>query len=159
MPDNNPMSVNQAFLLSTRGGALALRRDDLGIIAEGAKADLVLWNARESPSLLGWNDPVAAIVLHASVGDVEAVVVDGKWVKKGGRLTAKGYYGEFRGRFLESARRIQNKLIQTPSVYPRVGDVWAPSGLPIGDAVTVDSLRGEGNGYGETFLAVNGTQD
>ncbi|KAK3369922.1 amidohydrolase [Podospora didyma] len=158
VPDNNPMSVNQAFLMATRHGGLALRRSDLGIIAPGAKADLVVWNARDSPSMLGWNDPVAAIVLHASVGDVEAVLVDGKWQKKGGRLVAEGYYTAFRERFLASAARIQNKLIQTSSEFPRVGDVWPASGLPIGDTLTVDTLRGNGTGYGGTFLVVDGAQ-
>ena len=77
IPRNNPMSVNQAFLLATRHGALALRRPDLGVLATGAKADLVVWNGR-SPSLLGWTDPVAAIILHANVGDIDHVLVDGQ---------------------------------------------------------------------------------
>ncbi|KAK3360574.1 amidohydrolase [Lasiosphaeria hispida] len=156
VPDNNPMSVNQAFLLATRHGGLALRRDDLGVIAPGAKADLVVWDAASSPAMLGWNDPVAAVVLHASVADVEAVLVDGRWKKRGGRLVGGvkiDYYGDVQKRFLASAKRIQNKLIETPSVFPRAGDVWAPSGFPVADALTVDTLRGPGDGYGETFLA------
>jgi hypothetical protein len=39
--------------------------------------------------MLGWNNPVAAIVLHASIGDVEAVIVDGRWVKREGTLVAR----------------------------------------------------------------------
>ncbi|KAK0622618.1 amidohydrolase [Immersiella caudata] len=157
IPVNNPMSVNQAFLMSTRNGGLSLRRNDLGIIAEGAKADLVLWNAKDSPSLLGWNDPVAAIVLHASVGDIEAVLVDGKWLKRDGKLVMEGYYGEFKERFLQSARRIQNRLVVTPAVVPAVGEEWI-NGLVIGEAAEVDAKRGEGTGYGRGFLGVNGTQ-
>jgi cytosine/adenosine deaminase-related metal-dependent hydrolase len=157
IPVNNPMSVNQAFLMATRNGGLSLRRNDLGIIAEGAKADLVLWDATTSPSMLGWNDPVAAILLHASVGDIEAVLVDGKWLKKGGKLVMKGYYREFKEKFLESARRIQNRLVATPAVVPAVGEEWI-NGLLIGRATEVDAKRGEGTGYGTTFLTVNGTQ-
>ncbi|KAK0639563.1 amidohydrolase-like protein [Cercophora newfieldiana] len=113
---HSPMSVNQAFLMSTRHGGLALRRNDLGIIAPGAKADL-------------------------------AVTVDGKWLKKGGKLLAEGYY----------EGRIQNRLIQTSPVLYEVGESWI-NGLSVGEVLTVDSKRGEGNGYGGLFLAVNGTQ-
>ena len=76
IPARNPETVNQAFLLATRSGGLALRRPDLGVIRKGAKADLVVWNARESPALLGWRDPVAAVL---------NVMVDGKFVKRGAR--------------------------------------------------------------------------
>ena len=61
VPTQTPMTANQAFLLATRNGGLALRRPDLGVIAEGAKADLVIWDG-ESPALLGWVDPVAAVI-------------------------------------------------------------------------------------------------
>src|SRR3569833_3342079 len=53
VPGKSPMSVDQAFLLATRKGGLALRRNDIGVIAEGAKADLVVWDG-DSPALLGW---------------------------------------------------------------------------------------------------------
>ncbi|EON98427.1 putative amidohydrolase family protein [Phaeoacremonium minimum UCRPA7] len=76
VPVNNPVSANQAFLMATRHGGLALHRDDLGIIAEGAKADLVVFST-DSPGLLGWVDPVAAVILHANVGDIEHVLVGG----------------------------------------------------------------------------------
>lgn len=52
VPTNNPMSVNQAFLLATRHGGLALRRQDIGVLVEGAKADIVIFNG-DSPGLLG----------------------------------------------------------------------------------------------------------
>ena len=156
VPDTNPMSVDQAFLLATRAGGLALRRDrDIGIIAVGAKADLVVWNARDSTSMLGWNDPVAAVVLHASVGDVESVLVDGRWRKRDGRLVGPGTDEAFRERFRASARRIQNVLIQNPSDFPRQGEIWPPSGFPVRDTVQVDITRDNTTtGYGETFLVV-----
>ncbi|RGP80678.1 amidohydrolase family [Fusarium longipes] len=106
VPNKSPMSVDQAFYLSTRAGGMALRRPDLGIIEEGAKADLIVWNAADSPALLGWTDPVAAVMLHASVADVLHVMVNGEFVKKDGRLTASDYK-ETRKSFLKSAARIQ----------------------------------------------------
>jgi cytosine/adenosine deaminase-related metal-dependent hydrolase len=105
LPGSNPMSVSQTILLATRNGALALRRDDLGGIAVGAKAGLLMWDGT-SPSMLGWLDPVAAVILHASVGDIEAVLVDGQWMKRGGKLVAPGY-AEARSRILQTSKRLQ----------------------------------------------------
>lgn len=90
IPASNPMSVNQAFLLATRSGGLAIRKSDLDVLAVGAKADLVVWNGR-SPSMLGWRDPVAAVVLHASVGDIKHVLVNGKFTKRDWKLTASNH--------------------------------------------------------------------
>ncbi|KAI9881884.1 MAG: hypothetical protein M1823_006404, partial [Watsoniomyces obsoletus] len=70
LPKNTPMTAEQAFLLATRQGGLALRKNDIGVLKEGAKADVVIFNG-DSPGMLGWSDPVAAVVLHANVGDIE----------------------------------------------------------------------------------------
>ncbi|KAK3210284.1 hypothetical protein GRF29_44g2237488 [Pseudopithomyces chartarum] len=106
VPWNNPMTTEQAFHLITRAGALALRRDDLGVIVPGAKADLAIFNA-DTPNLLGAEyDPVAAIILHSNTGDVEDVVVGGEFVKREGKILYEGY-GEVKRRFRESARKIQ----------------------------------------------------
>lgn len=148
-PATNPMSVDQAFKMATRHGGLALRRPDLGVIEVGAKADLVVWNARESPSLLGWSDPVAAVMLHASVADILHVTVDGEFVKRDGRLTAVNYYTEVRSKFLETAGRIQGIWKDLP--YP---DLSGPNtaGFEYAPTRVVDSQRGDGTGYGETFI-------
>ena len=74
IPRNNPVSVEQAFHLITRAGGLALRRDDLGIIWEGAKADVVVFKT-DKPNMVGWRDLIAAIILHSDVGDIEDVLV------------------------------------------------------------------------------------
>lgn len=149
-PVNNPMSASQAFLLATRHGGLALRRDDVGVLAEGAKADLVVWDGA-GPALLGWVDPVAAVVLHASVGDIEAVMVDGRWRKRDRRIVDESYYRDVRGRFLESARAIQRKMVAIP--VPQLNGT-APSGFEYGRTEVVDTLRGEGNGYGAVYWEI-----
>ena len=141
------MSVNQAFLLATRNGALALRRPDIGIIAVGAKADVVVFNGN-SPGMLGWVDPVAAVILHSSVGDVETVIVDGKIVKKSGKLTHKDYKG-VQEAFLKSARKVQEFWKKTP--LPVLEGNFSPL-VPYAGAKIVDVVRGDGDGYGEQFL-------
>lgn len=146
LPASNPMSVEQAFLLATRHGALALRRDDLGGIFVGAKADLVIWDGT-SPALLGWVDPVAAIILHASVGDIEGVLVDGKWAKRGGKIVAPGY-GRARSRFLQTAQRLQAVWRNLPLPEPPVEF----NGHEVVHPDRVDVLRGPGDGYGSVYV-------
>ncbi|KAG4432538.1 hypothetical protein IFR05_011973 [Cadophora sp. M221] len=139
-PVNNPMSVNQAFILATRNGAMALRRDDLGIIEPGAKADLVIFNG-DSPNMVGWKDPIAAIILHSNVGDIEHVLVDGKFKKRDGKLLVD--WEGVKQRFLPSAERIQKIWAETK--WPVLGDeFW---GIKLGICETVNVMRGAGNGY------------
>ena len=143
---NNPMSVAQAFYLATRAGALALRRNDIGIIAEGAKADLVVFDG-DSPNMLGWADAVAAVMLHSNVGDVQHVLVNGEFKKRDGKLVmGEGQEGwdVIKSKFLQSARRIQAIWAEMP--HP-VFEGAFQSGALISTAETADTLRGDGTGY------------
>lgn len=148
IPTQTPMTANQAFLLATRNGGLALRRPDLGIIADGAKADLVIWDG-DSPALLGWVDPVAAVILHASVGDIEHVLVDGKFVKKDGRIVAQDY-PEIRRRFVQSARGIQETWKEMS--FEALTGEFPESGASFEQPLKVDVLRGSESGYGTRFV-------
>lgn len=147
IPANNPMSVNQAFLMATRQGALALRRPDLGVIRVGAKADLVVFNGR-SPGMLGWRDPVAAVILHANVGDIAHVLVDGKFRKRDGKLTFDGY-DAVADRLLASAERIQKAIVDRPDPVIE-GRHWGLS--EYGHAEVVNACHGSSTGYGKQFL-------
>lgn len=60
----------------------------------------------DAPNMLGCDDPFAAIILHSNVGDIRDVMVDGKFVKRDGRLMFDNYADIRRG-FLASAKRIQ----------------------------------------------------
>ncbi|KAI1799886.1 Metallo-dependent hydrolase [Daldinia bambusicola] len=147
VPANNPMSVNQAFLLATRQGALALRRPDLGVLRAGAKADVLVFDGR-SPGMLGWRDPVAAVILHAGVGDIVHVLVDGRFRKRDGKLTYENY-GALADRFLASAERLQKKAVESPAPVLE-GRFWG--GCEFGYAAEVNVSRGAGTGYGKQFL-------
>ena len=144
IPVNSPMSVEQAFYLITRAGGLALRRPDLGIIAVGAKADLAIFDG-ESPGLLGWGDAVAAIVLHAHVGDIEHVLIGGEWVKRDGKLLFDGYE-DVKRRFVRSAKRIQGiwgemewPALEAQGLWQGVTEWGYPK--------EIDTFRGNGTGY------------
>jgi adenine deaminase len=86
LPDS--LSVEAAFNLATIKGAEAVNMSsEIGRIAEGYKADLVIFDAL-SPSMVGAakHDPIAAIILHSSPADIETVIVDGIMRKRDGRL-------------------------------------------------------------------------
>jgi len=70
---------------ATIGGAQALRRDDLGRLAPGAKADIAVFD------LAGFHlgqvtDPIKALVIAGGGRDVTAVFVDGRPVVEAGTL-------------------------------------------------------------------------
>ncbi|KAG2417508.1 hypothetical protein HFD88_008727 [Aspergillus terreus] len=82
------LSVQDAFRLGTIQGARAIHMEgQLGSIEVGKLADLVIFDGR-SPGMIcaAEQDPVAAIVLHSSIRDIDTVIVDGRIRKLEGRL-------------------------------------------------------------------------
>lgn len=145
LPSTSPMSVHQAFRLATRAGGLALRRPDLGVVRAGAKADLVVFDG-SSPNMLGWADPVAAIILHSHVGDIQHVMVDGQWRKRDFALVLPPGQNrtDIQHRFLASARRIQKIWLETP--LPDLKGEYE-NGFEYGKTLQIDVQRGKGTGY------------
>ncbi|KAI5235946.1 Metallo-dependent hydrolase [Aureobasidium subglaciale] len=145
IPRNSPMSAHKAFTLATRSGALALRRPNLGVLATGNKADIVVFDG-DSSNLLGWSDPVAVVILHSHVGDIRHVMVGGEWRKRDRQLVTRQNRTEVQTKFLESAKRIQRTWLETP--LPEMGGEfnWM-SHVDYMDAYAVDAVRGNGTGY------------
>ncbi len=65
------------FNAATLAGAKALGRDDLGRIAPGAKADLLLWRG-DSLFMTPLRDPIRNIVYSAAAEDLDTVLIDGE---------------------------------------------------------------------------------
>jgi cytosine/adenosine deaminase-related metal-dependent hydrolase len=82
------LSVEATFNLATIKGAEAVRMEkDIGRIAEGYKADLVVFDGL-TPAMVcaAQYDPVAAIILHSSPADIDLVMADGVVRKKDGAI-------------------------------------------------------------------------
>ena len=69
---------------ATVDGAAALGRDDIGRIAPGCRADIVVVNLGGA-HLAPVSDPLKTMVWHAGRADITAVIVDGRLVVEDGR--------------------------------------------------------------------------
>jgi len=74
------------FNAATLGGCRFINRPDLGRLAPGAKADLLLI-ALDQLGTLVYRDPIKALIDAGTARDVHTVIVDGKTLVQDGRLT------------------------------------------------------------------------
>lgn len=78
-PKQLGVTTEEVFNIGTIQAARALGMENqIGQLAEGMLADITIFNTR-SPSMVcaSDQDPVAAIVLHSSIRDIEMVIIDG----------------------------------------------------------------------------------
>jgi cytosine/adenosine deaminase-related metal-dependent hydrolase len=84
---HSSLRADQVVEWATLGGARALGRDaDLGSVEVGKKADLVLIRNEHSPVMFPLLNPHGHVVFQAQRGDVGAVIVNGRIVKRDHRL-------------------------------------------------------------------------
>jgi 5-methylthioadenosine/S-adenosylhomocysteine deaminase len=83
--DTEQATARDVFEAATLGGAKMLQREDLGRIAPGARADLLLWDAT-SMFMVPVRDPIKNIVFNAQTEDLKDVMIDGRWVQKDGTV-------------------------------------------------------------------------
>lgn len=81
-----------AFNAATLGGARALGRDDIGRLARGAKADIVLVDVTH-PMMRPLRDPVRSLIYAAAERAVTTVIVDGATVVEDGKVLTMDYAG------------------------------------------------------------------
>jgi cytosine/adenosine deaminase-related metal-dependent hydrolase len=97
------------FSAATTGGAGALGRTDIGRLAEGAKADLVLIDM-DHPAMQPVHDPLRNLIHCAAERAVRNVYVDGRAVVKDGRvvdLDRDGALRELQGAQQRACRRAE----------------------------------------------------
>jgi 5-methylthioadenosine/S-adenosylhomocysteine deaminase len=79
------VTAGDVFNAATLGGAKALGRPDLGRLAPGSKADIVVVDLTGLHTALTY-DPIKTMIYWASQRDIETVIVDGRKVVEGGRI-------------------------------------------------------------------------
>jgi cytosine/adenosine deaminase-related metal-dependent hydrolase len=87
-PATTTIGTREALDWATMGGARMLRLDHaIGSLTPGKRADIILIDAT-GLNMRPVHDVAASVLFHAGPRDVEAVMVDGAWRKRGGRLLA-----------------------------------------------------------------------
>ena len=80
------MPARRALRVATRGGAQVLGRDDVGMLAPGMAADIVLFGLADLGLAGGMHDPVGALALTTGIRRARWVMVNGRVVVEDGRL-------------------------------------------------------------------------
>jgi 5-methylthioadenosine/S-adenosylhomocysteine deaminase len=109
--------VREALAWITVEGARMLRMQDrIGSLAPGKQADLVLLRADD---LNVWpvHDPVATVVIQASLANIDSVMVAGEWRKRGGKLLFAGL-DRVKRELAQSGSRILSELGWKPDLHP-----------------------------------------
>jgi cytosine/adenosine deaminase-related metal-dependent hydrolase len=78
------LTARDALRLGTRGGAAVLRRDDIGALAVGKRADLAVW--RTDGLEHGGAEDLVANLVFSGPHRVDRLIVDGRDVVRGGAL-------------------------------------------------------------------------
>lgn len=114
----------EVFDAATLGGALALQRDDLGRLAPGAKADIVLVDLEKTHiAPMAAIDPIRALVYCASGDDVDTVIVDGMVRMAGGAVTGADFGAlwagaeQFNARLRTSVARLSYRNLPVTEFY------------------------------------------
>jgi len=90
IPSTSTIRVRQALSWITIEGAKMLGLDHrIGSLAPGKQADITLIDAR-ALHLQPVHDPAATVIMQAGRGDIEAVLIAGRFAKRDGRLLADG---------------------------------------------------------------------
>ena len=105
------LDTSDVFDAATIGGAKALRRDDIGRLAPGCKADIVLIDLTH-PSMRPMREPLRSLLYVAAERAVKQVYVDGRLVVQEGRVKTIDY--EEASAALEAAQ--QRSLAKTAAL-------------------------------------------
>jgi cytosine/adenosine deaminase-related metal-dependent hydrolase len=110
-----PVSNREALEWATIGGARALRLEDrIGSLTPGKKADIVMLRAGDT-NLFPVHDPVYSITEHATGANVEHVLIDGAFRKRGGALGfPRDRRAGLKNRLQASAKRLMEEADYHP---------------------------------------------
>ncbi len=84
--DATVMKSYETLRMATRGGAQAMGMDDLGVLREGALADVIVVDISK-PHMRPRYNLYAALIYSVKSSDVRDVIVDGEVMVRSGALT------------------------------------------------------------------------
>ena len=128
--DVTSVTCADLFHAATVGGAKALMRDDIGRLAPGKKADLVLVDLA-CPQMQPDRDPLKSLIYHAADRAVRDVFVDGRQVVAEGRVVTLDQAGA--GRKLRAAQERMEAAAPSRDYRGRTAAEIAPLSLPVMD--------------------------
>jgi 5-methylthioadenosine/S-adenosylhomocysteine deaminase len=124
----NDVSTGMLFHAATVAGAKALMREDLGKLAPGAQADVVLVDLHH-PDMMPARDPLRSLVFHAADRAVKDVYVAGRKVVADGKVTTLDHQSA--GERLVGLQEKMMKLTPGRDYRRRTADEIAPLSLPV----------------------------
>ncbi|MFF0868477.1 amidohydrolase family protein [Nonomuraea sp. NPDC003560] len=124
-------SAADYYRAATLGGARALGRDDLGRLAPGAKADLVVVDL-SGPRTGPVDDPIRTMLMNCTGADVSTVVIDGRPVmrdrtipgvdEESMRLRAQSYFETMKAAYSERDHLRRDPALLFPASFRVVED-------------------------------------
>jgi cytosine/adenosine deaminase-related metal-dependent hydrolase len=126
--DANRGTARDVFNAATLGGACALGRSDIGRLAPGAKADIIIVDMHRLHCGVV-DDPIKTLIYAADGGDVETVIVDGRTVLAGGK--APSLDEEALMAAVRDAHRWQRAQLAAGNPTGKPVDVLFPSSYPV----------------------------
>jgi 5-methylthioadenosine/S-adenosylhomocysteine deaminase len=124
------VSAADLFHAATAGGASALMRDDIGRLAPGKKADIVLVDLA-CPQMQPDRDPLKSLIYHAADRAVRDVFVDGRQVVADRRVVTLDQRAA--GGKLRAAQERMEALAPSRDYLRRNAAEITPLSLPIAD--------------------------
>jgi 5-methylthioadenosine/S-adenosylhomocysteine deaminase len=116
--DQNAMPAETVLEMATLHGArCALQEADLGSLEAGKKADVVLFDATR-PEWRPLHNPVANLVFAADGHSADTVLIDGRVILEGGRMTTVDVEQTFRELERTGRRVLEATGWRTPMKWP-----------------------------------------
>jgi len=122
--DSQRPTPSEAWAWATRSGYRSIGMNDAGSIAAGNRADLMMINTRKA-HLIPTVRIASAFIHQGQASDVEAVMVDGRWIMKDGRILTLD-----EETLLAKAERLgriawQRSLADNPGAHPPIDlGIW-----------------------------------